>query len=144
MDAIEWLERDHQKIKSLLGELLASDSAKRCRVVFEALEMEFESHRDAEERVLHPWCEGFDETRRFVEQHQRQHLQIKDRFAELSPMKDESLFDQTRSLDALLMNHMESEEQELVPAIRSVAARPERERLGRKLETAKHEFEMAA
>jgi hemerythrin superfamily protein len=144
MDAIEWIERDHKKLRSLLSEFVASETSKRSRTLFEAVRSEFDAHADAEERVLYPWCERFDESKYLVHGYQREHQAVRDRFAELARLKDEELSVQARALEALFLSHIDKEEKEMFPAIRKIARRPEREQLGRHLESARHEFEAAA
>jgi hypothetical protein len=69
---------------------------------------------------------------------------MKDRFAELARLKDEELLSQSRSLEVLILGHLDKEEKELLSAMRQTARRPEREQLGRHLEAARHELESAA
>ena len=135
MDAIALLSSDHRKIRLLFGEYRGADTDRRRRVVADTVIRELSKHVAAEELVFYPYAaKVLDED-----------STIRPRRVSAAIKRDLSVLDGHRTAkedDAMSMeqlerdfaDHMDLDEQHLMPRLRSSCDAEDLRRLGNRLD----------
>ena len=120
MDAIETLEKDHHRIRSLFSEFNETTDPQELQDCFDKIGNILTIHAEAEEQVLYPEaskCEDTDEViAKGYEDHDRGDQMVIE-IKSLNP--SESQFKQkVKELQSFMLNHLDEEENELFPKVR--------------------------
>jgi hypothetical protein len=115
MEFLQWLKDEHQGARQLL--LAALDAKGRERhQAWEKFRTELQVHHHLEEKYLYPLGEGFEATKELAE-HAIKETHEADRMLEKIDPGSESFEGQALGLKAMLEDHIEEEETELVPQL---------------------------
>ena len=139
MDAIETLEKDHARIRSLFSELEGSDDPQELQDSFDKLGNILTIHAEAEEQVLYPEASNCEGTLELIDKGHQEHdkgdqmvLEIKS----ISP--NESKFkEKVRELQEFMLNHLDEEENDLFPKVRQCMSDKQLEQLGTEIKETK-------
>ena len=120
MDAIESLEKDHARIRSLFSDLEGTDEPQELQDYFEKLGNILTIHAEAEEQVLYPEarnCEGTDE---LIDKGHQEHEKGDEMVLAIKSINpNESEFkEKVRQLQEFMLTHLDEEENELFPRVR--------------------------
>ncbi|HEX3630606.1 MAG TPA: hemerythrin domain-containing protein [Candidatus Dormibacteraeota bacterium] len=139
MDAITLLENDHRKVKKLFDGLMKSKGEVG---LFEELDRELTVHSEIEEKLFYPAAKNVEPTRDLVLESIEEHKQIKMVLGDLE-QADKATDEWRAGLKVLMedvMHHVEEEEKELFPKVKSkVLSKEELEDLGQRMEAMKNE-----
>ena len=120
MDAIESLEKDHARIRSLFSDLESTDEPQELQDYFEKLGNILTIHAEAEEQVLYPEarnCEGTDE---LIDKGHQEHEKGDEMVLAIKSINpNESEFkEKVKQLQDFMLKHLDEEEHELFPRVR--------------------------
>ena len=120
MDAIESLEKDHARIRSLFSDLEDTDEPQELQDYFDKLGNILTIHAEAEEQVLYPEarnCEGADE---LIDKGHQDHDKGDEMVLAIKSINpNESEFkEKVRQLQEFMLTHLDEEENELFPKVR--------------------------
>ena len=140
MDAIELLQHDHRMVEQLFRDYRSAASANQRKGVVDILVRELSKHAAVEEELFYPLADrivpaGSAE----VEQHLREHLEVKRLLAELDGMspEDDRMDELVQRLQGDVAQHVQEEEGELMPKVRDHLDEQALAELGEEIETAK-------
>ena len=139
MDAIETLEKDHARIRSLFSNIEGTEDPQELEDNFEKLGNILTIHAEAEEQVLYPQASNCEGTAELIAQGHQEHdkgdqmvLEIKS----ISP--NESKFkEKVRELQEFMLNHLDEEENELFHKVRHCMSDQKLEQLGTEIKETK-------
>ena len=140
MDAIELLQHDHRMVEQLFRDYRSAASASQRKGVVDILVRELSKHAAVEEELFYPLANrivpaGAAE----VEQHLREHLEVKRVLAELDGLSpdDDRMDGLVRRLQDDVAQHVQEEEGELMPKVRDHLDEQALAELGEEINTAK-------
>ena len=140
MDAIELLQHDHRMVEQLFRDFGSAASPNQRKGVVDILVRELSKHAAVEEELFYPLADrilpaGAAE----VQQHLREHLEVKRVLAELDGMapEDDRMEGLVQRLQDDVAEHVREEEGELMPKIREHLDQQALEELGEEIEAAK-------
>ena len=153
MNALELLEKDHQRVTSLFDRLQQADSLGDKRKLFEIIQQELEMHSYVEETILYPVFSRREGFREMIEEAFDEHQEIKDlleememTFSQAHDTEDEIdlIDDKFDELMDTFEHHVDEEENELFPKIKEVTDGKQLEQIGVQLEAAKDDHSAVA
>jgi hemerythrin-like domain-containing protein len=143
MNLYEMLHQDHEKAKTLFGQLEATgnDQERRREQLFAALFLELDVHTLAEERFFYSQLKGEDQTHELTLESLDDHKQLKRMLSELDSMDKGSpeWIGRCRILRDSVERHVEMEERELFPLARKVLEDEEAAGIAEDIESYKEE-----
>jgi hemerythrin superfamily protein len=141
MNALELLKEDHEKVADLFEEAEDSDDQGQKERTFERIKTELETHTYIEETVFYPALEKHEELKDLVKEAYEEHRQVKKLLTEIAALAEGSeKFDaKLKVMKENVEHHVEEEENELFPKVRSVFDDKKLEALGRELAAAKQD-----
>jgi hemerythrin superfamily protein len=152
MNATELLKQDHREVDSLIAELEgASDEtavagAGSYTATFEKLKQSLTVHADAEEQILYPAMEQFDETEELTEEAYSEHDDVRMLLDEMTGLNpgDREFQDLLAQLKDSVQHHVEEEENEMFPRAEKLLGEETLETMGDEIEAMKTEAAAAA
>ena len=131
-DVIELIQRDHQQVRQLLGQIEAADPDSRGEL-FHELVGELARHEAAEETIVHPTLrDEVDGGRAIADQVLEEESEAESllaRMEKMDPASDEFV-DAFRSLRDDVLQHAEHEERQEHPKLREALSEQRREEMG--------------
>ena len=120
MNAFEILIKDHREVDALIAQLEKAEgqtSGSSGKQTFEKLRQSLTVHAEAEEQIVYPAFEEFDETEDQAEHSYDEHAAVKAMLAQMSELEPGSEEFQTvlSELKASVQHHVKEEENELFP-----------------------------
>jgi hemerythrin superfamily protein len=142
MDAIELLERDHTRIRTLFSDIENTQDFQELEENFKKLDNVLTLHARSEELVLYPQAITCRGTEDLIERGQRDHTRGDEMILEIKSLSsDQSEFKKKVSeLQEFMENHLIEEENELFPKVRECLSPEEREELASQLTETKSEL----
>jgi hemerythrin superfamily protein len=146
MDALELLKQDHRKVAELFKQVEATEDERKHQQLYELIKAELETHTHIEETVLYPALEKHEELKDLTLEAYEEHKQVKtllreiDRLAEGSERFDAKL----KVMGENVEHHVEEEETEMFPKVKTLYNKEQLEQLGQELEAAKKQFQKGA
>ncbi|MGL4622198.1 hemerythrin domain-containing protein [Chroococcidiopsis sp.] len=142
MDAIELLERDHSRIRTLFSDIQGTDDPQGVEDSFEKLDNLLTLHARSEELVLYPQASNCENTLELIDKGREEHNKGDRMIMEIKSINpQESEFKQKiNQLQEFMENHLNEEENELFPKIRECLSDETREQLGNQLKETKSEL----
>ncbi len=121
VNAIALLERQHREVEHLFEELESSEEDGEKLACFEKLADNLAAHAEVEERLFYPTMYA-DKTKEELREAVEEHLLMKRVIADLLDLKpkDEQFDAKIGVLKEVVEHHVEEEEQQLFPMLRSV------------------------
>ncbi len=120
MDAIETLEKDHDRIRSLFSEFNETTDPQELQDCFDKIGNILTIHAEAEEQVLYPEATNCEGTGEVIAKGYQDHdkgdqmvLEIKS----ISPSQSE-FKQKVKELQSFILNHLDEEENDLFPKVR--------------------------
>lgn len=145
MNAIDLLKADHEKVKTILGQL--SDSTERAtkkRVeLLDKLEMEISIHTRLEEEILYPAFKAAGNKEQDImyfeakEEHRTVDSLVLPDLKETDPSTPE-FAGRVKVVKELLEHHIEEEETEMFPQAKKLLGKAKLDELGEQMETMKN------
>jgi hemerythrin superfamily protein len=139
MGIIEFLEKDHDRIRSLFSELEGTDAPQDLDDCFDKLDNILTIHARVEELVLYPEVRNWEDTFELIDRGQQEHtkgeqmvLVIKSTTSNSSEFKEN-----ISELQKFMLNHLHEEENDLFPKVRQGMDDEKLEQLGNQLREAK-------
>lgn len=120
MDAIETLEKDHHRIRSLFSELEETTEPQELQDCFDKLSNILIIHAEAEEQVLYSEASNCQDTGEVIAKGYEDHDKSDQMVLEIKSINpSESQFKQkVKELQAFMLNHLDEEENDLFPKVR--------------------------
>ena len=121
MNAFEILKKDHREADALMVKLQEAKgdtvSAASYKQTFEMLREALTLHAEAEETILYPALEEFEETEEQAEEAYDEHAEVKSMLAQMSELEPSSDEFQTLLTELMtnIQHHVAEEEGELFP-----------------------------
>lgn len=140
MDALSLLSSDHRKVESLFHEYQSAATPEVKKQCVDKMIMELSMHSGIEELKFYPQVkERAPQGKQLVEESLQEHQQVKEMLAELERMKPEdSGYDaKVQTLIGDVKHHVQEEEGQLFPNVRSAFNPQQLDEIGRELEEAK-------
>ena len=135
------LVKDHERVKSILEELLDTpvSAANRRRDRLNTLKQELQVHEDLEERLVYPSLESRKPTHGLTLEAYQEHHVVDLLLDELESLdfQDEDWKAKLKVLQENLLHHVREEEDELFPKAEKVLSRDQLQRIERQLDQAK-------
>lgn len=148
MDAIKLLTKDHDTVKRLLEELVATTqrASKKRTQLSEQIKRELEIHTMIEEEIFYPAFrtagENKDDARQFFEALEEHHavgdLVVPDLIS--TPVESEKFSGRAKVLKELVEHHIKEEEGEMFKRARKLMDKQQLETLGEQLHERKEEL----
>jgi hemerythrin superfamily protein len=149
-DALDLLTADHRTVEELFGRyeaLLSGDDSPEKRHVVETITRELTVHAELEESIFYPTVRQLlAEGEELVDESLQEHGQVKGLLAELEAMEPGSAGYDARVMNLIgdVRHHVNEEEGEMFPKLRSAVGQPQLEQLGRRMREAKTERAISA
>lgn len=144
MDAIELLRRQHREVEAFFREfkMLNPESPRSRTAIFEMIADALAVHAKIEEQIFYPAAK-FRKTEKLLKESVQEHLQVKRVIAELLEMDetDPQFAAKVEKLEQDVQHHVEEEEQQLFPMVRTQLGRIKLEQLGEQMEAMAKELE---
>lgn len=139
MDAITLLKSDHKTVDALFKSFEKSNSPAQRRKLVDSMIEELSVHAAIEEKVFYPAARAETETEDDVLEALEEHHVVKWVLSELQGLdpKDERFGPKTTVLIEMVRHHVEEEEGEFFPKVRSELGRKRLAEIGSDLEEAK-------
>ena len=120
MDAIETLEKDHDRIRSLFSEFDETTDPQELQDCFDKIGNILTIHAEAEEQVLYPEAINCEGTSELIAKGHQEHGKGDQMVMEIKSLNpSESQFKQkVKELQSFMLSHLEEEENDLFPKVR--------------------------
>ena len=141
MNAIDLIQRDHEKMKVLMTRAVTADAGERREELLEKLRIELVAHERMEEEIFYPPLRDNPKTHDIVlEGYEEHHVAdlILDELLE-TPADTDVWHAKMKVLKENIEHHMHEEEDEMFKKARKVFTEAELEDLGRRMEAIKQE-----
>jgi hypothetical protein len=141
-DALELLERDHERAKELFEEIESAVDDKEKRKIFKELKKELDTHTRIEESVFYPAMQQHEELKDMVLESIEEHKQMKKLLREIEKLgrTSDKFEPKVKVLQENVEHHAEEEEEgKMFPKIRELLDASQLQELGAELEAAKHQ-----
>jgi len=139
MNAIEMLNKDHARIRSLFSELEETNDPQELNDCFDKLDNILTIHARSEELVLYPQSRNCEGTEALIDKGEEDHAKGDQMVLEIKFISpDESKFkEKVRELQNFMLNHLNEEENELFPKVRQCLNDEKLEELAHQLQKTK-------
>lgn len=139
MNAIEMLNKDHARIRSLFSELEETNDPQEINDCFDKLDNILTIHARAEELVIYPQSRNCKGTEALIDKGEKDHSKGEKMILEIKSISpDESKFkEKVRELQNFMLNHLDEEENELFPKVRQCLNDEKLEQLAAQLQETK-------
>ena len=136
MNALELLISQHRDVEEIFAEIESADDADSKTKAFQKLADSLAIHSAIEEHQFYPAVKA-QRTEELLFESAEEHLGIKRVIADLMKLdaKDETFDAKIKFLKDLFMNHIEEEETELFPQVKSLMDEDRLEELGDEMES---------
>lgn len=138
MDAIEFLTKDHEAVKTLLA---AANTYDQMKAAFGEIRRILETHTYLEERFFYPKFENHEHLGQLIQEAREQHDLVKQLLDAMKHQNGQEFEKNFQTLGAEVQLHMTSEEGEIFPQAQSSTDHATLVRLGSELVTAKTAYE---
>jgi hemerythrin-like domain-containing protein len=120
MDAIELLKQQHREVEGLFEQIENTDDDEEMIELVQDLADNFAAHATIEERIFYPAAYG-ESTEELLKEAVEEHLSAKRLLSDILAAKagDESLEAKLKVLKEQIEHHVQEEENELFPKVRS-------------------------
>ncbi len=141
MNAFEILKKDHREVDALMAKLEKADGSAADKETFEMLRESLTVHAEAEETILYPALEEFEETEEEAEHSYDEHAEVKSMLAQMGELEPKSPEFQNllAELKSNIQHHVREEEDELFPKGEKLLGEDELEEMGREIMEFKEE-----
>jgi hemerythrin superfamily protein len=139
VDVVDILTTDHEEVLELIGEIASADPAGR-RDMIDTVIAELMRHSVAEEMYVYPAMrKHLPDGDAAVEHDVKEHQELEEamKVLESADTAEPAFLDGLSHLEAILRDHVEDEERDQFPQLRSTIPHDELVAIGKKVETAK-------
>lgn len=142
-DILVLIEADHREVEKLFAEIENAKGAKKAQEIFNQIYKELNLHTKAEELVLYPAMQEYEETQEYIEEAEQEHNSAKILLEEMKALSpnDSEFKDKMQQLKEAVMHHVEEEEEEVFEAVRDCMDDKELQELGQEFQDAKARLE---
>jgi len=148
MDLLGFLKREHARVSTLLEKIAdTSEGAVKTREkLFDQIRTELEIHAQIEEKHLYPRAKKEPELRDLEKHAEEEHGQVKRMLAAISklPVDSDEFLQRIGELTASVQDHVEEEEQEMLPKAEEILGQEECERIAKLLQEEKQKLMQSA
>jgi hemerythrin superfamily protein len=145
-NVIDLIEQDHRTVEKLFAEFEAAADADQRRQLGEQIVTELTVHAELEEKLLYPAAkQAGGELRGLVEHGEEEHQEVKQLISKVDGQNpDDSEVQATfQKIKSSVEEHVQEEENELLPKFRQSVDASQLEEMGQQLEQAKQEAEQS-
>lgn len=142
LNILELIRTDHNKVKTMLGEIESSENSDQVREVFAQLYVDLITHEKSENEIVYPKIRNFyDKTQDLYNEHD----QIEERLNVLKSMNpvDSDFKPTVVSLRKLIKHHIRQEERDLFPKMRKNMSTEELNQMGTEFKEMKKQRQMS-
>ncbi len=141
MDAIETLEKDHDRIRSLFSEFDETTDPQELQDCFDKIGNILTIHAEAEEQVLYPEAINCEGTSELIDKGHQDHDKGDRMVLEIKSINpSESKFTQkVKELESFMLKHLDEEENNLFPKVRQGMDDRKLEQLAKEIKQTKAE-----
>jgi iron-sulfur cluster repair protein YtfE (RIC family) len=145
MDALELLKSDHEQVKGLFDSAQQTADGIEKRAIFQRIKQELLVHTHVEETIFYPTFNQYDEFADILDDAYDEHQDIQELIEEIDVIDEgEDIDERLEELREAVDYHVQNEEEELFPMIRSVMSSEQLDQLGIRLGDAKESTRRAA
>ncbi len=143
MDIFELIQKDHREVENLFAELEGTRDSKKLQKLFNQLYRELSVHAESEELTFYPAMREYEETEKFLDEAEEEHVDVKVMIEEMksvslsSPEFRERLTD----LKEAVQHHVEEEENEVFPKVRQCMSAEELDQLAEEFQNMRNQLE---
>src|ERR1044071_2184393 len=139
MDALALLKTDHKKVAELFEQAKQTEGTKEQWILFGKIKRELEVHTHIEETVFYPKLRQYEELQDMVLEAYEEHKQVKTLIREIEGLVEDSdkLAAKLKVMGENVEHHVDEEENDMFPEVRTVMSEEELEELGAQLRAAK-------
>ncbi len=139
MDALEFLQKDHDKVEELFGRIEKGGSATKGKTLFNQIYHELSVHAIIEEQIFYPALAKFPEFSSLLKDAYSEHAEAKMALGEIANLDSSSdeWYTKVTKLQGAIKHHVKDEEEKLFPKVRQTLPAKELELLGQELKKAK-------
>jgi len=141
-DILSLIETDHREVEKLFEQLENSADSKKVQDTFKKIFTELSLHSHAEELVLYPAMQEYEETKQYIEEAESEHNTVKILLEQMKSLKpsDPEFEVKLKYLKESTLHHVEEEKNEVFAAVRECMDEKELESLGQEFEQAKAQW----
>lgn len=145
MDILDYLKTDHERVKTLFNDFQRSHDPQRRRQLLNEIRVSLQGHLEIEETVFYPAFSNYPEFKDLLSSSYADHNSVKDLWNQMksTDTKTPEFEQRFRAMIEEVEQHIAREEQEFFPKVRHVLNRPEREKMGRLVQTIRPERKAA-
>jgi hemerythrin superfamily protein len=142
LDVTEILTEDHRTVSRLFEEIEAQDSAESRESLLEEIFSELEAHMTAEEEVLYPRAEKFQEVKAQAKESYQEHSEVKNLLEKLHSMdaRKSEWMACLKEVKKNVEHHVREEEGRLFPTMKKLLSKDELRNMGQDIERSKQRF----
>lgn len=139
MDAIELLEKDHDKVENFFTQIEQGVTPTKGKTLFQSIYHELTIHAIVEEQVFYPALAGNPKFKDLLKDAFSEHAEVKQQLGQIAYLQPASA-EWTKMLGVVwkeLQHHIKDEEEKLFPKVREFLSEKELNALGAELKEAK-------
>jgi hemerythrin-like domain-containing protein len=148
MDLLSFLKREHGHVNALLEKIAdTSEGAVKTRDrLFDEIKTELTIHAQIEEKHLYPRLKKEQELKDLEKHAEQEHGEVKKMLAEMAklPVDGEAFIQKIEALTSSVQDHVEEEEQEILPKAEKLLGKEECDRVAKLLQEEKQKLMQAA
>ena len=146
LDALDLLQIDHIKVRTLFLQLRTTKNSKRQQHIWKRIEREYLAHALAEESVFYPACAEFEKLKTIIMEFEEEHRLAKSLMRSIDSLRHDSerWLPKIYLLMENIEHHVEREESIIFPLVRRFLDYKELQDLGDRILTAKKQERTAA
>ena len=147
MDLLSFLKREHGHVSTLLEKIVdTSERAVKSRErLFDEIKTELTIHARIEEKHLYPRLKKEPELKDLEKHAEQEHREVKEMLAAIAklPVEADEFIEKIKALTSSVQDHVEEEEQEIVPKAEKVLGKDECDRVTKLLQEEKQKLMQA-
>jgi hemerythrin superfamily protein len=148
MDLMSFLKREHGHVDSLLKNLAeTSDEAKKTREkLFNEIKTALEVHTTIEEKHFYPALKKHEDLSDLEKHAEEEHRKVRQMLGQMAKLavEDQAFMSKVEELTSSIKDHVEEEEQEIVPKAEAELGKEECDRIARLLQEEKQRLMQSA
>lgn len=139
MDILLLIETDHREVEDLFEQLEENAGSKKAEKIFKQIFSELSLHAHAEELVLYPAMQEYEQTKKYIEEAESEHNTAKILLEQMKSLKlsDPEFEVKFKYLKESVLHHVEEEEHEIFEAVRECMDEQDLIALGQEFKQAK-------
>lgn len=136
---VELIESDHRKVERIFAEIEATNDSQKLKLLVEKLYFELNVHTETEELTVYPAMTEHQETEKFLDEAEEEHVEAKALLEEIYRMEptNSRFKKKVMQLKEAVMHHVQEEEKDILPVVQEAMSEGELEGLADEFKEAK-------